>query len=120
MTSPSLMPLLAFVAVIALIPLALWTMKRAGVGGAATGGVLRAVAQLGLGSTQRVTVVEVAVGTQRHWLVLGVSGEQVNTLASYAAPESPAAPNPPAHAVTVNQLISRWRGQAGAGDRDAG
>ncbi|HEX7637543.1 MAG TPA: flagellar biosynthetic protein FliO, partial [Burkholderiaceae bacterium] len=69
----SLMPLLAFVLVIALIPLALWTMKRAGVGGAPAGNVLRQVAQLGLGASQRVAVVEVAVGAERHWLVLGVT-----------------------------------------------
>ena len=61
----SLMPLLAFVLVIALIPLALWTMKRAGVGGAPAGNVLRQVAQLGLGASQRVAVVEVAVGHVR-------------------------------------------------------
>ena len=31
----SLMPLLAFLLVIAMIPVALWLMKRAGIGGAA-------------------------------------------------------------------------------------
>ena len=112
MTS-SLMPLLAFLLVIALIPAALWMMKRAGMGGAATSGVLRHVAQLGLGASQRVTVVEVAGGEQRHWLVLGVTGERVTQLASYPAPEGmPAAPAP-AHTVAVNQLIARWRGVAG-------
>jgi flagellar protein FliO/FliZ len=108
----SLMPLLAFLLVIALIPVALWLMKRSGVGGTATGGVLRHVAQLGLGASQRVTVVEVTVGPDRHWLVLGVTGEQVTQLASYAAPDTQA-PSPPAHAAAVNQLIARWRGVVG-------
>ena len=108
------MPLLAFVAVIALIPLALWTMKRAGVGGAASGGVLRPVANLALGNSQRVAVVEVAVGAERHWLVLGVTGERVSQLASYAAPELPPQAPAPAHALAVNQLIARWRGAQGA------
>jgi len=99
----SLMPLLAFLLVIAMIPVALWMMKRAGLGGAApAGGVLRHVAQLGLGASQRVTVVEIAVGAERHWLVLGVTGERVTQLASY-----------PAHAAAVNQLIARWRGVIG-------
>jgi len=111
--STSLMPLLAFVAVVALIPLALWTLKRAGVGGAAAGGsVLRNVAQLGVGATQRVAVVEIAVGAERHWLVLGVTGEQVTPLATYPAPDMPQPPSSPAHAAAVNQLINRWRGGA--------
>ena len=114
----SLMPLLAFVLVIALIPVALWMMKRAGVGGAPSGSVLRHVAQLGLGASQRVTVVEIAVGVERHWLVLGVTGERVTQLASYPAPDMALPPSAPAHAAAVNQLIARWRGAVGArGDR---
>ena len=103
------MPLLAFILVIALIPAALWMMKRAGVGGVQTGGVLRPVANLSLGTAQRVTVVELAVGEERHWLVLGVTGERVAQLASYAAPDLPKEPAVPSHAITVNQLIARWR-----------
>jgi len=67
-----------------------------------------------------VTVVEIAVGAERHWLVLGVTGERVTQLASYPAPDAvPGAPAP-AHAVTVNQLLARWRGVAGPqeGSRD--
>ena len=112
--STSLMPLLAFVVVIALIPVVLWTMKRAGVGNAQSGNVLRHVAQIGVGSTQRVVVVEIAVGAERHWLVLGVTGEQVTQIASYPAPDTPQSPDAPAHAMAVNQLISRSRGSAGA------
>jgi flagellar protein FliO/FliZ len=109
----SLMPLLAFLLVIALIPAALWMMKRAGVGGSPAGGVLRHVAQLGLGASQRVTVVEIAVGAERHWLELGVTGERVTQLASYPAPDLGEAPSAPAHAAAVNQLIARWRGVVG-------
>ena len=109
----SLMPLLAFLLVIALIPAALWMMKRAGLGGAApAGSVLRHVSQLSLGTSQRVTVVEIAVGAERHWLVLGVTGEQVTQLASYPAPEVGVAPTPTAHSAAVNQLLARWRGGA--------
>jgi flagellar protein FliO/FliZ len=113
----SLMPLLAFMLVIAMIPAALWLMKRAGLGGAAgpAGSVLRHVSQLSLGTSQRVTVVEIAVGAQRHWLVLGVTGERVTQLASYPAPDLAATPpSAPAHTAAVNQLIARWRGATGA------
>ena len=110
----SLMPLLAFVLVIAMIPVALWLMKRAGVGGMQTAGVLKPVAQLALGASQRVTIVELTVGAERHWLVLGVTGERVTQLASYPAPDVAAAPSAPAHTAAVNQLIARWRGATGA------
>jgi flagellar protein FliO/FliZ len=115
MTNPA-MSLLAFAIVIALIPAALWLMKRTGMGGAASGGVLRPVANLSLGSSQRVAVVEIAVGAERHWIVLGVTGESVAALATYAAPDLPPAPTAPAHATAVNQLIARWRGASGASD----
>ena len=119
----SLMPLMAFLFVIAMIPVALWLMKRAGLGGAGgpQGSVLRHVSQLSLGTSQRVTVVEIAVGVERHWLVLGVTGERVTQLASYPAPDIAAAPSAPAHATAVNQLIARWRGATGSqeGSRDA-
>ena len=104
------MPFLAFLVVIALIPGALWMMKRAGVGGAQAGSVLKPIANLAVGNTQKVAVVEVAVGAERHWLVLGITGERVSQLASYAAPDVPATPQTPAHAMAVNQLIARWRG----------
>ena len=119
----SLMPLVAFLFVIAMIPVALWLMKRAGLGGAGgpQGSVLRHVSQLSLGTSQRVTVVEVTVGVERHWLVLGVTGERVTQLASYPAPDNVAAPSAPAHTAAVNQLIARWRGATGSqeGSRDA-
>ena len=119
----SLMPLVAFLFVIAMIPVALLLMKRAGLGGAGgpQGSVLRHVAQLSLGTSQRVTVVEIAVGVERHWLVLGVTGERVAQLASYPAPDTPATPSAPAHTAAVNQLIARWRGTTGSQEdpRDA-
>jgi len=65
-----------------------------------------------------VTVVEIAVGAERHWLVLGVTGERVTQLASYPAPDIGEAPSAPAHAAAVNQLIARWRGVIGP-QRDA-
>ena len=110
----SLMPLFAFLVVIAMIPVALWLMKRAGIGGVAPAGtVLRPVAQLALGASQRVTVVELTVGAERHWLVLGVTGENVNQLGSYPAPDHIPVASSPAHTAAVNQLLNRWRGAPG-------
>jgi flagellar biogenesis protein FliO len=75
---------------------------------------------MSLGSSQRVTIVEVTVGAERHWLVLGVTGERVTQLASYPAPDLAAVPSPSAHSTAVNQLLARWRGGAGphGGTRD--
>ena len=102
----SLMPLMAFVLAIAMIPVALWMMKRAGLGGAApAGSVLRHVSQLSLGTAQRVTVVEIAVGAERHWLVLGVTGERVTQLASYPAPDIAAQAPATAHATAVARVV---------------
>ena len=119
----ALMPLLSFVLVIALIPAALWLMKRSGVGGAQAGGVLRPIANLSLGSSQRVAVVEIAVGAERHWLVLGVSNDRVTQLTSYPAPETSAIPGPAAvaaHTATVNQLVNRWRSTSGQNNAQGG
>ena len=76
--------------VLALIPVSLWLLKRSGVAGlqGAGGGaaVLTPVAQVSLGNGQRVVTVEVNSGEQRTWLVLGVTGQQINTLHTMEAP----------------------------------
>ena len=76
----SLAPLLWFFAILALIPLALWLLKRSPLGGAAAAGQLRSVAQLPLGPGQRLLIVEVGQDADRQWLVLGVTAQQIRTL----------------------------------------
>ena len=49
----SLVPLLAFAAVIGMIPVALWLLKRTPLGGAAAAGVMRTVGVLPLSANQR-------------------------------------------------------------------
>jgi flagellar biogenesis protein FliO len=95
-------------------------MKRAGVGGVQATGMMKLVGQLSLGASQRVSIVEIAVGAERHWLVLGVTGERVTHLASYPAPDLGPAPAATAHSAAVSQLLARWRGGAGSqpGARD--
>jgi flagellar protein FliO/FliZ len=109
MSSTAWMPLVAFAAVVALIPVALWVMRRAGVGGASQGNLLRTVSSLSLSPSQRVVVVELMQGAASRWLVLGVTSEQITTLTTLDAPlEVPSAIRDP-QAPTVTQLMDRWR-----------
>ena len=73
-----------FLAILALIPLALWLLKRTPAGGAGATGLLRTVAVLPLAPNQRVVTVEVGSGDERRWLVLGVTGQQITTLHTMA------------------------------------
>jgi flagellar protein FliO/FliZ len=121
MTSSSLMPLLAFVAVVALIPVALWLLRRSGYAGAANDGLLRAVSSLALSPSQKVVVVELGHGATARWLVLGVSAERITPLTTLDAPlDVPPAVRSP-QAATVNQLLAKWRlgtGQTGGASHD--
>ena len=86
----SLAPLLWFAAIIALIPVALWLLKRTPVGGVTAHGVLRSVAVLPLSPSQRIVTVEVGRGDDRRWLVLGVTAQSITTLHDMA-PQADAA-----------------------------
>ncbi len=75
------MSALWFVAVVAMIPLALWLLKRTPLGrGAGAPGVMRQVGSLPLSPSQRVVTIEVGEGDDKRWLVLGVSAQQITTL----------------------------------------
>ena len=78
----SLGSLLSFALVVALIPVALWLLRRTPLGGAAQGQGLRSVAVLPLSTTQRIVTVEVGRGADRRWLVLGVTAQGITTLHS--------------------------------------
>jgi flagellar protein FliO/FliZ len=72
--------LIWFIAIIALIPLALWLLKRTPMGGGAGHGQLRSIAALPLSTNQRIVTVEVGQGEARRWLVLGVTAQSITTL----------------------------------------
>jgi flagellar protein FliO/FliZ len=73
--------LIWFVAIVAMIPVALWLLKRTPMGGGGAGqGVLRSVAALPLSTNQRIVTVEVGQGEARRWLVLGVTAQSITTL----------------------------------------
>jgi flagellar protein FliO/FliZ len=105
-----------FCAIVAMIPLALWVLKRTPMGGAAgTPGTPRAVAVMPLSAQQRLVTVEVGQGDERLWLVLGVTPHGIRTLHTMA-PQTPVqhAPSPPP-AAAFAQLLGRLRGSTGLG-----
>jgi flagellar protein FliO/FliZ len=110
--STALTPLLWFIAIVVMIPLALWLLKRTPLGGAGAGGVVRPVASLSISPNQRLLTVEVGQGDERRWLVLGVTPGSITTLHTMAPQaEALAADGPGAAAVTpFAQLLGKLRG----------
>ena len=115
MLDGGLTPLLSFALVIALIPAALWLLKRTPMGGASRGQGLRSIAVLPLSASQRIVTVEVGTGDQRRWLVLGVTPSGINTLHTMAPQDE--APLPPAAPPAFGELMRRLKD--GPGNRDA-
>lgn len=116
MTGASWTGLLWFVVVLALIPLALWLLKRSGMAGGLRArpqhGLPQVVGTLAVGAQQRVVTVEVGEGASRRWLVLGVTPQQVNMLHTLeqppvVAPAEPALPVPFAQALKAQLRKSR-------------
>jgi flagellar protein FliO/FliZ len=106
-----------FLAILALIPLALWLLKRTpmtggGFGAANNAAGLRHVAALALSPGQRIVTVEVGQGEARRWLVLGVTAQNITTLHEMdpqAEPITPAQPGP-----GFAQMLSKLRATNGA------
>jgi len=101
-------PLLWFGAIVVLIPLALWLLKRTPLGAGAGTGPLRSVAVLPLSASQRVAIVEVGAGVGRRWLVLGVSAQSITALHTME-PLGEAVPAPAEPSAAFAQLLSRLR-----------
>jgi flagellar protein FliO/FliZ len=101
--------LLWFGAIVALIPLSLWLLKRTPLGGAGGAGVMRSVAALPLSASQRIVTVEVGSGDERRWLVLGITPSSITTLHTMLpqAVDATAAPlgaTPPGFAAVLARL----------------
>jgi flagellar protein FliO/FliZ len=109
--------LLWFVAIVAMIPVALWLLKRTPMGGAGGHGLMRSVAALPLSASQRIVTIEVGEGDARRWLVLGVTAQSITTLHTMAPQAEPAAVLLTATAAApFAQLLSRVRQNRGASD----
>ena len=107
--------LLWFVAIVAMIPLALWLLKRTPMGGASGNGMMRSVAALPLSASQRIVTVEVGLGEERRWLVLGVTAQSITTLHTMAPQAEAAAGLAPA-VPPFAQLLAKFRPNGGAPD----
>jgi len=107
-TPVSWTPLLWFGAVVVLIPLALWLLKRTPLGQGGGSGPLRHVAALPLSASQRVAIVEVGSGAARQWLVLGVTPQAIQTLHTMA-PQDQAPTDPSEAAANFGQLLARLK-----------
>ena len=102
-------PLLAFVLILALIPAALWLLKRSPLGGASGSSGLRLVGALALSPNQRLVTVEVGSGDDRRWLVLGLSSAGIQTLHSLPPQAEPAAQPASKALAGFAQLLQRQR-----------
>ena len=112
--SQALTSLLWFVAILALIPLALWLLKRTPIGGAASHGVLRTVAALPLSASQRIVTIEVGRGESRRWLVVGVTPQSITTLHTMEPQaELPGGSQPVQPPAGFAQLLARLRRDSG-------
>ncbi|WP_053014049.1 FliO/MopB family protein [Caldimonas brevitalea] len=97
------MSALWFFFIIAMIPAALWLLKRSQAAGLGALGqaqqATRVVSITGLGPNQRLVTVEVGQGDERQWLVLGVTAQSITALHTLAAQELP-----PAQPLTMPKL----------------
>ena len=105
--------LLWFIAILAMIPAALWLLKRTPMGGSASHGLMRSIAVLPISPSQKLLTVEVGQGDERRWLVLGVTAQSITTLHTMLPQEAPAAPAPALPPLPFAQLLGRLRQDKG-------
>jgi flagellar protein FliO/FliZ len=113
MISTGFTSLLWFIAIIVMIPVALWLLKRTPMGGGAAQGFMRSVAMLPLSPNQRIVTIEVGQGDQRQWLVLGVTASTITTLHTMAPQAELPSSGLPA-STPFSQLLSKLRRDQGS------
>ena len=117
-----LQSLLWFVFIVALIPVALWLLKRSPLGGMGAlggprGGTPRLVATLPVAPQSRLVTVEVGQGEDRLWLVLGVTAQGIRTLHTMVPQADEAPQATPAPAAAFAQLLGRMKNPGGPGEQ---
>jgi flagellar protein FliO/FliZ len=107
----ALSSLLWFFAIVALIPVTLWFLKRTPLGGAGGTGAMRSVATLALSTSQRIVTIEVGSGAEKRWLVLGITPSSITTLHTMAAQDLDIAQGAGADAPhpAFAQILGRFR-----------
>ncbi|MEO7115727.1 MAG: flagellar biosynthetic protein FliO [Caldimonas sp.] len=103
--------ILWFCAIVALIPITLWFLKRTPLGGAGSANVMKSIAALPLSTSQRIVTIEVGAGAERRWLVLGVTPSSITTLHSMEAQDLTVAPGTGAQPLhpAFAQILGRLR-----------
>ena len=97
--------ILWFVLILALIPAALWLLKRLQLVKGSQRAGARVVGVLPLRGSQRILTVEVGEGLQRRWLVLGVTPSSITLLHQLDPPaDAYPAPAPASFAETLKRL----------------
>ncbi|MFN7508157.1 MAG: flagellar biosynthetic protein FliO [Betaproteobacteria bacterium] len=97
--------IVALVFVLALIPAAVWLLKRMGGSTLAGASGLRVVGQLTLGARERLVIVEAG----ERWLLLGVTAGSINRVGTL--PKG-ALPLPPTGAANFSALLNAARGNS--------
>ena len=101
-----------FLAIVAMIPVTLWLLKRTPMGSNSTNHLMRTIAVLPLSPGQRIVTVEVGQGEERRWLVLGITPQQISTLHAMAPQDDAVAPTPsPTAATSFSELLGNLRGK---------
>jgi len=93
-----------FLVILALLPLAIRWLQQRAPGGASTGAASRIVSTLAVGPQQRVVTVEVGPESARTWLVLGVTAQNITCL--HNVPVGGAAARPPVLAPAADQAAA--------------
>ena len=75
-----------FGAIVALIPLTLWLLRRSRLGATVAGGPVKVLSQTPLGTGQRLVIIEVNHGAHPRTLMLGVTPHQIQLLTEFAPP----------------------------------
>ena len=112
-TSPiGMSSVLWFLAIVAMIPITLWLLKRTPMGSGTTNQLMRTVAVLPLSPSQRIVTVEVGQGEERRWLVLGITPQTISTLHTMNPQDDAIAPTTPTTAATsFSELLGNLRGK---------
>ena len=121
MASSGFTSLLWFIVIVAMIPLALWLLRRTPAGarfsGAGSNALLRSVAVLPLSAGQRVVTIEVGQGDARRWLVLGVTPQAITTLHTMEAQADVPGATAPALPAFANIFAKLRQSKEAAGGR---
>ncbi len=101
-----------FLAIVALIPITLWLLKRTPMGNNRTNHLMRTVSILPLSPGQRIVTVEVGQGEARRWLVLGITPQHISTLHTMEPQDDAIVPTTPTTAVaSFSEVLGNLRGK---------